>query len=289
MDFVSIDVETANADMSSLCQLGIACYEKNRLIDEWTTLVDPEDDFDFMNILIHGIDAETVRGAPRFPEIVPRLQQYLNNQICVSHTSFDRGSLYQALFKYHFDQMPVTWLDSARVARRTWGEVSQRGWGLADVCKMLGYTFRHHDALADAKAAGHIIIAACDKTGLTITDWLSRVKQPIDPDPTHSSLGKNIEREGNPDGPLWGEVLVFTGALLIHRDEAADLAAGVGCQVDQNVTARTTLLVVGDQDIRKLEGHEKSSKHRKAEDLISKGQQIRILRETDFKAITGLK
>ena len=47
-------------------------------------------------------------------------------------------------------------------------------------------------------------------------------------------------------------------------------------------------LVVGDQDVQKLAGHNKSSKHRKAEDLILKGQPIRILRESDFLELAGL-
>ena len=46
--------------------------------------------------------------------------------------------------------------------------------------------------------------------------------------------------------------------------------------------------VVGDQDIRHLAGHEKSNKHRKAEELIAKGQPIRILAERDFAAIVGM-
>ncbi len=49
------------------------------------------------------------------------------------------------------------------------------------------------------------------------------------------------------------------------------------------VTKHTTLLVVGDQDLRKLNGQEKISKHRKAEQLIAKGQALRILGESDFK------
>ncbi len=44
----------------------------------------------------------------------------------------------------------------------------------------------------------------------------------------------------------------------------------------------TTLLVVGDQDIYKLAGKEKSSKHIRAEYLINQGQQIRIIKESDF-------
>jgi DNA polymerase-3 subunit epsilon len=45
--------------------------------------------------------------------------------------------------------------------------------------------------------------------------------------------------------------------------------------------------VAGDQDIRKLAGHEKSSKQRKAEELMKKGQHIRIIGESDFKSIIG--
>jgi DNA polymerase-3 subunit epsilon len=48
------------------------------------------------------------------------------------------------------------------------------------------------------------------------------------------------------------------------------------------VNKKTTLLVVGDQDISRLAGHDKSSKHRKAGDLIGEGQNIRILGESDF-------
>jgi DNA polymerase-3 subunit epsilon len=66
------------------------------------------------------------------------------------------------------------------------------------------------------------------------------------------------------------------------RREAADLADAVGCQVDPGVTKHTTILIVGDQDVSKLADHDKSAKHRKAEQLISAGQPIRILRESDF-------
>ncbi|GAJ04330.1 unnamed protein product, partial [marine sediment metagenome] len=86
----------------------------------------------------------------------------------------------------------------------------------------------------------------------------------------------------------FGEVLVFTGALEIPRHEAADMATSIGCQVASGVTKKTTILVVGDQDARKLAGHDKSSKYRKAEDLISKGFLIRILRESDFKELVAL-
>ena len=87
------------------------------------------------------------------------------------------------------------------------------------------------------------------------------------------------------DGPLVGEVVVFTGALTMVRSEAADLAIALGCEVATSVTRKTTLLVVGDVDLRKTAGRPKSSKHRKAEQLALAGQSIRIIGESDFQAI----
>lgn len=283
MNFVAIDVETANADMASICQIGLVKYENGVLSGEWKSYVDPEDYFDDINISIHGIDESTVKGSPTFPELADTLRSYFGGTVVVCHTHFDRVAIHQAALRYGVSAPECTWLDSARVARRTWKACAWKGYGLYNVCKILGYDFKHHDALEDAKAAGRILIAAVTESGLDLEGWLRRVRQPIDP--TVSSSGSAIRREGNPEGALYGEVLVFTGALEISRREAADLAASIGCQVASGVTKNTTMLVVGDQDIKKLVGHEKSAKHRKAEDLIEKGIPIRILKESDFKEL----
>ena len=147
---------------------------------------------------------------------------------------------------------------------------------------MIGYDFKHHDALEDAKAAAQVLIAAINESGLDLNAWLKRVRQPIDP------FGSKHKRQGNPEGALHGEVIVFTGALEIPRRVAADLAAVLGCQVAPGVTKKTTMLVVGNQARNRLAGHEKSFKHRKAEGLIGRGIPIKILRESDFKELAVL-
>ncbi|NLE39330.1 MAG: transposase [Pirellulaceae bacterium] len=292
MCFVAIDVETANADMASICQIGLVVCEGGRLSDEWKTYVDPEDYFDGLNVSIHGIDESVVNGAPTFVELTDTLHSYLDGRVVVCHTHFDRVALHRSAQRYGIDAPQCTWLDSASVARRTWNECAWRGYGLSRVCEIIGYQFKHHDALEDAKAAAHVLFAAIGKSELDINAWLRRVRQPIDLTKTQktssSSHSEKITREGNPEGALHGEVLVFTGTLEIPRREAADLAAAIGCRVTAGVTKETTLLVVGDQDIRKLAGHEKSSKHRKAEKLIQEGAAIRILQESDFKALASL-
>lgn len=284
MDFVAIDVETANPDLASICQIGIATVRSGVVVDQWSCLVDPEDYFDDINIKIHGIDEDRVRGAPTFADMYTDLRSRTANQVIVSHTSFDRAAVASAAKRYQLQLSTNVWLDSARVARRAWPDkYAVRGYGLANVASDLGITFRHHDAGEDARVAAEILLRACEAAALDLKGWIGRVALPI-----HPETAAPIRREGNPEGPLYGETIAFTGALEIARREAADLAAAAGCNVESGVTKKTTLLVVGDQDVQKLAGHSKSSKHRKAETLIAKGQDIRILRETDFKTLISL-
>ena len=282
MKFTAIDVETSNADMTSICQIGIAQFENGVLVNEWISLIDPEDYFDPINESIHGISEEDVEDSPTFPEVIEKIKTLFSDSIIVSHTHFDRVSIGRAIAKYSLTPLENSWLDSAKVVRRAWQELSRSGYGLSNVCKIIGYEFKHHNALEDAKACGHVLLAAIEKSELGVDEWITRSNLPIGIS-LEGSL--NIKRDGNPEGEFYGEVLVFTGSLLIPRREAADLAAKVGCQVASGVTKKTTMLVVGDQDITKLAGKEKSSKHLKAEQLILSGQRIKIIKESDFKEL----
>lgn len=296
MNFVTVDVETANPDLASICQIGIVDFEAGSAKQVWQSTVNPEDYFDDNNVVIHGITEEAVKRAPTFPEIHAAVTERLDGKIIVSHTSFDRVAIAKVTEKYGLRQVQGKWLDSAKVVRRAWPELSHRGYGLKNVAQKLGIAFRHHEAQEDARAAGEILVRAIQETRLTVDEWLDRVRRPIEvarsssgssriqPSPTCSRIGM----EGNPEGSLHGEVVAFTGALSIPRRRAAELAAAGGCKVTASVNKATTLLVVGDQDIRKLAGHEKSSKQRKAEELIGKGQAIRILGEGDFERLVGL-
>ena len=281
LNFDAIDVETANADRSTICQIGIVHVRDGQIRDRWASLVDPEDWFDDWNVDIHGISEETVRGAPTLPELDVELRGRLGAAVVVSHTSFDRVAIERAMEKYGLGQPRLSWLDSAKVVRRVWPDrYSRKGYGLASVAHDLGIMFRHHDALEDATAAAEIVVRASKETGLDISGWLRRTAMPIAP-----KTGKRIEiGDVNPDGHLFGEALVFTGSLDMTRQEATDLATQMGCEVQRNVTKRTTLLVVGLQETSRLNGYTKSSKHRKAEALIQKGAGIQILSEKDFHA-----
>ena len=292
LTFNSIDVETANADRASICQIGIVHVRDGEIKDRWQTLVNPEDWFDPWNVSIHGIDENDVRNSPTLPDVRDRLRSRLRGSVLVSHTSFDRVAFERAMTRYDLEQLQVTWLDSAKIARRAWPDrYGRSGYGLKNIATDLGVSFRHHDALEDARAAAEIVLHACATTETDIEGWLRRVDHPIFRSSTSSSsrYSPPVRREGNVEGALYGETIVFTGALGIPRREAADLAAKAGCAVVDSVTKKVTMLVIGTQDKKKMKGYEKSSKHRKAESLIEKGMDIQILSEKDFSDLMGFE
>ncbi|MFH1108467.1 MAG: transposase, partial [Planctomycetota bacterium] len=72
-------------------------------------------------------------------------------------------------------------------------------------------------------------------TTVSVADWVARSRSSLASDaPPH------VTKVGNPDGPLAGEVVVFTGALVMPRRDAAELAARAGCDVADTVTKKTS-------------------------------------------------
>lgn len=284
MNFLALDLETANADSSSICQIGIAEFNNGEIIDKWSIFINPEDYFDPFNVAIHGITEKQVKNAPIFKDIYQELKQKIENKVTVHHMPFDRIAINRACDANNLEYLQPKWLDSAKIVRRTWQEFAHSGYGLSNIAKHLNINFTHHDALEDASTAGIIVTKACEITNLTIDEWVKRVGQPI----FIYNQSSQIKLNGNPEGTLFGESIVFTGALSIPRNEAGLMASKMGCNVTNSVTKNTTMLIVGFQDTTKLVGYEKSSKHRKAEELIKSGIKIKILSENDFAEICNL-
>lgn len=77
-NFVAIDFETANADRSSICQIGITEVVDGILQPSKSWLVQPEgNDYDPFNIDIHGIKPEDTENSPEFPDVWKEVYPYL--------------------------------------------------------------------------------------------------------------------------------------------------------------------------------------------------------------------
>ena len=171
--FNALDVETANARPSSICEIGVVQVRDGRVVRQWSTLVNPLEPFNMDNIRVHGITQERVKDSPTLSECYTELTGLLTGNILVSHTDFDRVALEDAALRHGLPPIQVTWLDSATIARRAWPHrYGVRGWSLSSVAARLGIEFRHHVAAEDARAAAEIVLRACEMKELSLEDWL---------------------------------------------------------------------------------------------------------------------
>ena len=175
LTFNAIDVETANADPSSICQIGIVRVHNGVIKRHLSILVNPEAQFNDFNVRLHRIDQDAVKYSETLPELERGLRHILEGMALVSHTFFDRAALNGAMERYGLEPIRTAWLDSSKIARRAWPERYRRKWSLAIIAGDLGIAFRHHDAVEDARAASEIVLRACQHTGLDIDGWLKRL------------------------------------------------------------------------------------------------------------------
>ena len=158
--FFALDVETANNDRGSICQIGVACVRPDNSIETWMTYVDPQVDR-WMFTYLHGISARTVQGAPTFAEVLPILQDALKGAVVYQHSSFDRSAIAAACGNCGLRNPQWNWRDSVHVARAAWPELrGNGGHGLASLKRHLGLVFDHHDAGEDARAAAEVVLRA---------------------------------------------------------------------------------------------------------------------------------
>jgi len=266
-DFVVVDVETACARVSSVCQIGIVGFRDGNEVFAYETLIDPKDEFSPFNVGIHGISPEHVAGKPTFSAIHGIVAAHLTGRVTVAHSGFDKGALSAACRIGNLPFIETTWLDSVRVAKKAWPQLpNHRLNTLADYLKI---RHRHHDALSDARAAGAVIVRAIAETGIDLSGWLAKPAKP----------GKAPRAAET--GPLKGHRIAILGE---RRDEAlAQFLAAHGARVVSSVGTTTTMLVISThQPFGRWEAAQ--AEHRKAEKLRDAGAGIEIVTEADLRA-----
>jgi DNA polymerase III subunit epsilon len=158
--FFALDVETANNDRGSICQIGVACVRPDNSIETWVTYVDPQVDR-WAFTYLHGISARTVQRAPTFAEVLPVLHDALKGPTVYQHSGFDRSAIAAACRNCGLPIPQWDWRDSVHVARVTWPELrGSGGHGLGRLKQHLGLVFEHHDAGEDARAAAEVVLRA---------------------------------------------------------------------------------------------------------------------------------
>ena len=124
-----------------------------------------------------------------------------------------------------------------------------------------------------------------DTTASSIINGLAKSAQMIDALLVHVTIveKQKVEDSGS---PLYGKSVVFTGTMAkMDRKTAQKKVQASGGKTPSSVTADLDFLVIGDEGSALLSGGEKSTKHKAADKLITKGSKVKIISETDFIAL----
>lgn len=300
-NFVSIDIETATSDRSSICQIGITEVVDGKPLEPRSWLVKPDGNhYDSMNIWIHGITPEDTKDSASFPEVWTEVQPYLQNKIVVAHnTSFDMYALRDAFNKYGVEYPTFDYYCSLRIARYI--IKGCYSYSLDVVANHLGLDFGvHHKADSDSLGCALVLLKCLEIDGIKLDELEGKYnfhRGRFSPNAfiahlqhekqyKYSSIIKDLEDhpeladEGN---YFYGKAVCFTGTTRFAvRKEMLQMVKNVGGIPMNSVTKETDVLVVGQQDYRVVGADGMSSKQKKALSLLEKGQDIEILSESEF-------
>ena len=157
-DFIAIDFETANAERSSVCSVGIVIVKDGEIVDKFYSLIQPEPDYySYWNTRVHGLTQKDTMDAPVFPKVWEQVELLIEDLPFVAHNArFDEGCL-KAVFKvYQMDYPDYEFHCTCIASRKVWPEGHHNLDIIAEHC---GYNLEnHHHALADAEACAAIAL-----------------------------------------------------------------------------------------------------------------------------------
>ena len=158
MDFVAIDFETANYAQDSACAIGLVKVAGGEIAETAVHFIRPPSRR-FVFTYIHGLTWDHVAEADDFGTLWPKLAPLLGGAkfIAAHNASFDRGVLNACCTRYGLMAPASPFRCTVQISRRAWNIYPTK---LSNVCRELGISLNHHEALSDAMACAKIVLAA---------------------------------------------------------------------------------------------------------------------------------
>ncbi len=88
MDFIALDFETATSQRDSPCEIGLTFVQGGQIVETKSWLIKPlYNEFDYFNILIHGIRPEHLADKPEFNELWTEIKPLIENKFLIAHNA----------------------------------------------------------------------------------------------------------------------------------------------------------------------------------------------------------
>lgn len=160
MKIAALDFETCNKMPGSLCSIGLSVYQDGIECDSYSSLIRPHpviyaDRWSYESI--HGIRRQDVADSPELPDIYEEICRILQSvDLVVCHWAvFDISQLRAALRIHQLPFPSFNYTCTCLLARKFLPDLPNHK--LNTIAAHYNFSFQHHDALDDARAAGFIM------------------------------------------------------------------------------------------------------------------------------------
>lgn len=156
--YAIIDIETTggSARLERITEIAIYIHDGDRIIEEYSTLINPERNIPYFITSMTGITNEMVDDAPKFFEVARRIVEMTEGHVFVAHNArFDYSFIRQefSMLGYNFKR-PM--LDTVALSRRLLP--GHRSYSLGNLCNDLGIEINgRHRASGDALATVRLL------------------------------------------------------------------------------------------------------------------------------------
>lgn len=158
-DYVVVDVETTGslAQRNRVTEIGAVRVRGGKIVDEWTSLINPESHIPYRIVELTGITNQMVAEAPRFADIANEFRGFIGDAVFVGH---------RVAFDYGFIRAEYARLNEAFRCPTLCTVVGTRkyfpglpSYGLGKLVQHFGIELAdHHRALPDARATAELLM-----------------------------------------------------------------------------------------------------------------------------------
>lgn len=292
-EYVAIDTETTGLDVGwcGIIEVAAVKFSNGMPTGRFSTLVNPGMDIPAFISDMTGITNEMVEKSPTQTEAATKLIEFAGSLPILGHNvCFDIDFLEEALGTEIRNDL----VDTLRISRHVFkGAKSRKLKNIFKYCVEEGFEptinqpENYHRSEYDATIAAMCYEAMRPKlVEMYGDDPDDGYRKVVNKRHSRSIDLRTIEStadEFDESNPFFGTNICFTGKLeSMTRTEAATYAANVGAHPQNNVVKDLDYLVVGGFDFCSNLNGKKSSKLKKAEDMIMKGSGIEIVSEDFF-------
>lgn len=162
--FVVIDLETTgHSPHDKIIEIGIVIIEHNRIVDEYTTLLHPNEPIPPFISNLTGITDEDVKDAPKFIDKAEEIVGFFKDSYLVAHNvPFDLNFLNDELSQHALNILTNPVLDTVELARILFPQAP--GYKLAQLADYFQIDHKDpHRALSDAYVTGELFLILKEK------------------------------------------------------------------------------------------------------------------------------